>query len=158
AAIGRDFGHELLAAVARQPETKLQATIGRLVDAGLVFQRSVPPHATYLFKHALVRDATYASLLKSRRQQLHASIARVLEDQFPEVATTEPERLAHHYTQAGPEEPAVNYWRKARALALPRSAIFEAAAHLEHGLEALAKLPNDPNQQKAQLELRLALA
>jgi predicted ATPase len=76
---------------------------------------------------------------------------------FPEVATAEPERLAHHYTQAGLEEPALGYWRKAGALALSRSAIFEAAAHFEHGLEALPKLPNDPNQQKAQLELRLAL-
>jgi predicted ATPase len=100
ATIGRGFGHELLAAVARQPETELQATIGRLVDAGLVFRRGLPPHATYLFKHAMVRDAIYASLLKSRRQQLHASIARILEERFPEVATTEPERIAHHYMRA----------------------------------------------------------
>jgi class 3 adenylate cyclase/tetratricopeptide (TPR) repeat protein len=158
AAIGRDFGHELLAAVARQPETELQATIGRLGDSGLVFQRGVPPYATYLFKHALVRDATYASLLKSRRQLLHASIASVLEDRFPEVATTEPERFAHHYTQAGLAEPAVTYWRGAGELAISRSAIFEAVAHLEHGLEALAKLPDNRNRQQTELELRLALA
>ena len=158
AAIGRDFGHELLAAVARQPETELQATIGRLVDAGLVFQRGVPPHATYLFKHVLVRDASYASLLKSRRQQLHASIARILEDRFPEVATAEPERLAHHYTQAALAEPAVNYWRRAGELAISRSAIFEAVAHFGHGLEVLATLPDDRKRQHTEIELRLALA
>jgi tetratricopeptide (TPR) repeat protein len=158
AAIGRDFGHELLAAVARQPEAELQATIGRLVDAGLVFQRGVPPHATYLFKHALVRDATYASLLKSRRQQLHASIARILEERFPEVSTTGPERLAHHYTEAGLAEPAVSYWRRAGELAISRSAIFEAAVHFRHGLEELAKLPDDRKRQQTELELRLALA
>jgi predicted ATPase len=158
AAIGRDFGHELLAALARQPETELQAAIGRLVDAGLVFQRGVPPHATYLFKHALVRDATYASLLKSRRQQLHATIARVLEEHFPGVATTEPERIAHHYTAAGLAEPAVNYWLRAGKLAISRSATSEAVAHFGHGLEALARLTDDRKQQKTELELRLVLA
>jgi predicted ATPase len=158
AAIGRDFAHELLAAVARQPDTELQATIGRLVDAGLLFQRGMPPHATYLFKHALVRDATYASLLKSRRQQLHASIARILEERFPEVGTTEPERLAHHYTQAGLAEPAVNYWRRAGTLALSRSGFPEATAHFRRGLELLARLPDDRKRQQTEIELRLGLA
>ena len=96
AVIGREFPYSLLADVAALPERNLQSVLSQLVDAGLIFQRGVPPQATYLFKHALVQDATYASLLKSRRQQLHASIARILEERFPEVATTEPERLAHH--------------------------------------------------------------
>jgi predicted ATPase/class 3 adenylate cyclase len=158
AAIGREFPYNLLAAVSGLPERNLRSALTQLVDAALIFQRGLPPHSTYLFKHALVQDATYTSLLKSRRQQLHATIARVLEESFPEISTTEPERVAHHYMQAGLLELAVTFWRRAGELAISRSAIFEAAAHLEHGLEALSKLPNDPNHKKAELELRLALA
>ena len=158
AVIGREFSYSLLAAVSALSEPNLQSALSQLVDAGLIFQRGVTPHATYQFKHVLVQDATYASLLKSRRQALHATIAMVLEERFPEFGTTVPERLAHHYTQAGLAEPAVKYWRRAGALAVLRSAIFEAAAHHGHGLEELVNLPNDRNRQQTEIELRLALA
>jgi predicted ATPase len=157
AVIGRDFSYSLLAAVAALPERNLQSALSQLVDAGLIFQRGIPPNATYLFKHALVQDATYASLLKSRRQHLHATIAQVLEVKFPEVSATEPERLAHHYTEAGLAELAVNYWRRAGELALSRSAT-EAVAHFGHGLEALARLPNNRGRQQTEIQLRLSMA
>jgi class 3 adenylate cyclase/tetratricopeptide (TPR) repeat protein len=157
AVIGREFSYSLLTDVAALPERNLQSALSQLVEAGLIFQRGVPPDATYLFKHALVQDATYASLLKSRRQQLHASIARMLEERFPEVATTEPERLAHHYTEAGLAEPAVTYWRNAGELAISRSAISEAVAHLGRGLEVVAKLPDDRRRQQTEIQLRLSM-
>jgi predicted ATPase len=149
---------KLRAALRPAPDKNLQSALSQLVEAGLIFQRGVPPQATYLFKHALVQDATHASLLKSRRHQLHASIARVLEERFPEVATTtEPEWLAHHYTEAGLAEVAVNYWRKAGELAISRSAISEAFAHFGHGLEVLEKLPKDRRRQQTEIQLRLSM-
>ena len=113
--------------------------------AELVFRRGEPPEATYTFKHALVRDAAYESLLKSRRQQLHARIAEALEERFPETARREPELLAHHCTEAGLAEQAVDYWRRAGALALARSATLEAVAQLSRGLELLPGLPDGPS-------------
>jgi predicted ATPase len=158
AAIGREFSYKLVAAISGLPNDQLLSAMSQLVRAELIFQRGTPPDATYLFKHALVQDATYASLVKSRRQQLQATIARVLEKKFPGVGTTEPERLAHHYTEAGLAEPAVKYWRRAGELAISRSAIFEAAAHFGRSIEVLAKLPDDRKRQQTDLELRLALA
>jgi class 3 adenylate cyclase len=132
AALGREFSYQLLAAITPGSEVTLQSSLDRLVAAGLVFERGVPPQSTYWFKHALVQDAAYSTLLKSRRQQLHATIARVLEERFQEVGTTEPERLAQHYEQAGLVESAVNYWRKAGALAVSRWGYPEATAHFKH--------------------------
>jgi class 3 adenylate cyclase len=156
AAIGRDFSHALLAAVADQPERELQAALDQLVASELVFRRGTPPEATYSFKHALVQDAAYGMLLKSRRQQLHARIAQVLEERFPEASAIQPELLAQHYTAAGLHEQAVEYWHRAGQRASERSANLEAIAHLTRGLELAHTLP-DP-QQSARQELKLQVA
>jgi predicted ATPase len=156
AAIGRDFSHALLAAVADQPERELQAALDQLVASELVFRRGTPPEATYSFKHALVQDAAYGMLLKSRRQQLHARIAQVLEERFPEASAIQPELLAQHYTAAGLHEQAVEYWHRAGQRASERSANLEAIAHLTRGLELARTLP-DP-QQSARQELKLQVA
>ena len=113
AVIGRQFSYDLLQAVSQLDEAMLQRELGRLVEAEIVYQRGVPPQATYTFKHALIQDAAYESLLKSTRQQYHQRIAQVLEAQFPETAETQPELLAHHYTEAGLTEQAVRYWHQA---------------------------------------------
>ena len=115
AAIGREFSYALIAAVAGLPERELQAALAQLVAAELVFQRGLPPDAKYLFKHALVQDAAYASLVRSRRQQLHAQIARALEAEFPDVVASEPEVLAHHFTAAGLTERGVLLLAASRA-------------------------------------------
>ena len=110
--------------------------------AGLVFRRGAPPDASYTFKHALVQDAAYRSLLRSRRQQLHARIARAIEERFPEVVSAQPELVAHHLTHAGLVEQAIAYWQKAGELASARSALAEAVAHLTQALDLLVKLPD----------------
>src|ERR1700686_3880584 len=112
-AIGREFSHALLASVVRQSEAELQFALDRLIAAGLLFRQGVPPHATYLFKHALVQDAAYGTLLREPRRVLHARIAEALRDQFPTTTDTEPETVAHHFTQAGLNEAAVEWWGKA---------------------------------------------
>jgi predicted ATPase len=137
AALGREFSHGLLAAVADRPETELQPALDQLVAAELVYRRGTSPEVTYSFKHALVQDAAYGTLLKSRRQQLHARIGRVLEEQFPESADTQPELLAHHCTEAGQIERAVDYWHQAGRQAIARSAMAEAVAQLSKGLQLL---------------------
>jgi predicted ATPase len=133
----------------------LQRELGRLVEAEIVYQRGLPPQATYTFKHALIQDAAYASLLKSTRQQYHQRIAQVLEAQFPETTEAAPELLAQHYTQAGCPEQAIAYWQRAGQRALERSAHLEAVAHLTKGLELLAPLPE--TQVRAQQELDLLI-
>jgi predicted ATPase len=125
AAIGREFSHALLAAVAGKPEADLGSALDRLIAAGLLFRQGVPPQATYLFKHALVQDAAYESLLLSRRRELHARIARVLETEFADRVSKSPEWLAHHYTQAGNLAPAIPLWREAGTLAVRRVALKE---------------------------------
>ena len=157
AAIGREFSHELLAAVAPLGDNKLRDALAQLAEAELVFRRGAPPEASYVFKHALVRDAAYQSLLKSRRQQLHARIAQVLEERFPETVETEPELLAQHCAEAGLAERAVDYWHKAGQRALARSAMAEAVAQLTKGLEVLNGLPGGPERQRRELGLQLAL-
>ena len=114
AAIGREFSYALASAAAALPEKDLKVALGQLVAAELIFQRGVPPDAAYQFKHSLVQDAAYASLVRSRRQQLHGKIARALEEQFPDIAATEPEILAHHFTEAGLTESAIDYWAPRR--------------------------------------------
>src|SRR5437870_1015903 len=128
AVIGRQFAYDLLSTVSQLDDTTLQRELGRLVEAEIVYQRGVLPQATYTFKHALIRDAAYESLLKSTRQQYHQRIAQVLEVQFPETAETQPELVAHHYTEAGLTEKAVPYWHHAGQRAIERSAHVEAIA------------------------------
>jgi class 3 adenylate cyclase/predicted ATPase len=157
AVIGREFSHELLAAVAGLPEAELDHATEQLVTTGLVFRRGGPAQAVYLFKHALVQDAAYGSLLISRRQQLHARIAQVLEERFPETAETEPELLAHHFGQAGLAEEAVDYHERAGRRALARSALAEALAQFGAALARLQDLPRAEGRLRRELALRLAL-
>jgi class 3 adenylate cyclase/predicted ATPase len=158
AVLGREFSYELLQAVSAQTEETLQAGLARLVEAELLYQRGRPPRARYLFKHALIQDAAYASLLKSTRQRVHQRIANVVEARFPEVAETQPALLAHHYTEAGCAAQAVRYWQRAGQQALQHSANLEATQHLTTGLTLLATLPETPAQVQQELDLQLALA
>jgi predicted ATPase len=160
ATLGRTFAYELLQAVSPQDEATLQQVLAQLVEAELLYQRGVPPQATYLFKHALIQDAAYQSLLRSTRQQYHQRIAQVLESRFPETCETQPELLAHHYTEAGLGGQALPYWQQAGERAIQRSANLEAIGHLTRGLEVLRTLPNTPNrtQQELDLQTRLGLA
>jgi predicted ATPase len=157
AVIGRQFTYALLQAVSQLDEPTLQRELGRLVDAELVYQRGLPPQATYLFKHALIQDAAYQSLLKSTRQQYHQRIAQVLEEYFPETAEAQPELLAHHYTEAGLIEQAVGYWHQAGQGAVERSANVEAIAHLNKGLEVLKILPETPERTQQELAVLASL-
>jgi class 3 adenylate cyclase/predicted ATPase len=157
AAIGREFSHALLVAVTDRPEPELLSALNQLVAAELVFRRGAPSEATYTFKHALVQDAAYGTLLKSRRQHLHARIAHVLEEQFPEVAESQPALLAYHSTEAGLTADAVNYRCRAARLAVAQSAHLEAIAEATKGLEALAGLPDGPERRRQELDLQLAL-
>jgi class 3 adenylate cyclase/predicted ATPase len=157
AVIGRQFPYALLHAVSQLDEAMLQHELGRLVEAEIVYQRGMPPQATYVFKHALIQDTAYASLLKSTRQQYHQRIAQVLETQFPETTETQPELLAHHYTEAGITEKAVYYWYTAGQKASERSAHVEAISHLRTGLALLQTLPETPERTQQELLLHIAL-
>lgn len=141
ACIGREFSHDLLSAVSPLPQDKLQAALDQLASAELIFRRGAPPEATYTFKHALVQDAAYASLLKSRRQVLHRVIAEALETRFPALVATAPELAAHHHTAAGLHDKAVGYWLDAGRRAIDRFANAEAIGHLSAGLQVLQSLP-----------------
>jgi class 3 adenylate cyclase/tetratricopeptide (TPR) repeat protein len=157
AVIGREFSYELLAATAQMDEPKLGVTLEGLVDSELASCRGTPPDAVYTFKHALVRDAAYESLLKSRRQQLHGRIATVLRERFPDRAEAEPEVLAHHATEGGLLDDAASYWHKAGLRANYRSADPEAIAHLSKGLDVLAQLPESSARRGREVDLLLAL-
>ena len=156
ACIGREFGHELLAEVVSMPEAELAAALDRLVAAELVFRRGLPPGATYVFKHALVRDAAYESLLKRRRQELHARIGESIEALFPQLVDAQPELVARHFGEAGLAEKSIPYWLQAGRLAAARSANTEAIAHLRSGLECVQVL--SPGVERARFELSLQLA
>ena len=157
AAIGREFSHALLAAVACKPEAELQSALDRLIAAGLLFRQGVPPHATYLFKHALVQDAAYGTLLREPRRALHARIAETLENQFAEIAENQPELLARHCTEAGLIEKAAGLWGKAGQRSLERSALVEAVAQLTRALDQIAALPATPALRREQIKLQVAL-
>jgi class 3 adenylate cyclase/predicted ATPase len=157
ATLGREFSYELLQAVSPWDEATLRRGLQQLVEAEFLYQRGLPPQATYRFKHALIQDAAYQSLLKRTRQQSHQRIAAVLEGRFPEVCETQPELLAHHCTEAGLTEPAIAYWQRAGQQALQRSANLEAVQHLTKGLEILATLPETPAWAQQELDLQLAL-
>jgi class 3 adenylate cyclase/tetratricopeptide (TPR) repeat protein len=157
AAIGREFSWELIAAVAPHSRPELDQALAQLTASGLAFQQGTPPDAVYAFKHALVHDAAYDSLLKSRRQQLHGKIAKVIQEHFPITEDSEPELLAHHYTEAKQPEKAIPLWRKAGSLALKRMALAEAIAHLNNGLELVATLPASAERDSSELDLRILL-
>jgi tetratricopeptide (TPR) repeat protein len=157
AVVGREFSFELLSAVAGMPKERLSDALAQLVQSELIFQRGEIPQAVYTFKHALVRDAAYAGLLKTRRAQLHAAIAVVIEERFPEIVDAQPETLAHHLTVAGLNERAAHYWLKAGMSAARRSANPEAIAHLQRGIEAVRLLPDMPTKLRTELDFQLAL-
>jgi predicted ATPase/class 3 adenylate cyclase len=157
AAIGRDFAYDLLAAVSPVPEGELEQVLNDLVASGLVFRRGTPQQASYSFKHALVQDAAYATLLRSKRQQLHARIAAALEQHYLETVQAQPELLAHHYTEAGLAETAIDYWLRAGRRSIARSAMAEAVVQLRKGLELLAGLPETDQRHRQELDLQVAL-
>jgi predicted ATPase len=157
ATLGREFSYELLQAVSPLDETMLQQGLRQLMEAELLYQRGLPPQATYLFKHALIQDAAYQSLLKSQRQQLHQQIAQRLAERFPETIETQPELLAHHYTEASRVGQAIPYWQQAGQRASQRSAYVEAIGHLTKGLELLATLPETLERTQQELSLQITL-
>jgi predicted ATPase len=157
AAIGREFSHPLLASVVRQPEAELKSALNRLVVAGLLFRRDEPPHATYLFKHALVQDAAYGTLLREPRRTLHARIAETIESEFADIAENRPELLARHWTEAGVIDKAAFLWGKAGQRSLARSALVEAAEQLRRALDQIATLPSTPVLRGEQIKLQIAL-
>jgi len=157
AAIGREFSYSLVQALVAREESALKHALAQLEQAELVFRRGEPPDAVYSFKHALVRDAAYESLLKSRRQQLHGQIARALEQRFADTVASQPEIVAQHFTEAGLVEPAIDYWLKAGHLALSRSANAEAVKHLRQGIELTRSLAPSPERVRKELDFYLAL-
>jgi len=157
AVIGRQFPYALLQVVSQLDDATLQRELGRLVEAEIVYQRGVPPQATYIFKHALIQDAAYESLLRSTRQQYHQRLAQVLAERFPDTAETQPELLAHHYTEAGLSTQALPYWHMAGQRALERSTNAEAVSHLTKGLEILKTLPDTPERTHQELSLQATL-
>ena len=157
AALGRSFSYELISAVAGMPQQKMDEALDQLASAELIFRRGVPPDAEYTFKHALVQDAAYSTLLRSRRLQLHAHIAATLEDKFPEIVGAEPQLLAQHCTEAGLNEKAIGYWLKAGRQAVARSAMPEAVAQLRKGLSVLANQPDTPSRQQQELNFQSTL-
>src|SRR6516164_7045725 len=157
AVLGREFAYELIAPVAQHPERELQAALDQLDEAGLLFCRGTAPHASYLFKHALVLDAAYSTLLRGRRQELHARVAPALEALFADLVERQPELLAHHLTAAGNTERAVDQWLKAGRHGAARLAYLEAIAHFERGLGLLQSLEESPVRDGREIELQLAL-
>jgi predicted ATPase/DNA-binding response OmpR family regulator/class 3 adenylate cyclase len=159
AALGREFSYEAIAAVADWlPEHRLQEALHSLVRSELLYCRGILPDTVYLFKHALLQDAAHEALLRSRRRELHARIAAVLEERFPEVAEQQPALLAHHYTEAGSVEQAAIYWGKAGRQSAARSAMIEAEAQLRRGLLLISDLPDSRDRKRQELDLQVTLA
>jgi class 3 adenylate cyclase/tetratricopeptide (TPR) repeat protein len=158
AALGRQFSHELIAAVAPMPPAELDEALGQLVGAELIYRRGIPPDAEYTFKHALVQDAAYSTMLRTRRQQLHTHIAATLEGRFPETVMVQPVLLAHHCEEGGLTERAVDYWLAAGRQAWERSMIAEAVALLRRGLALVPVLPDTDRRREREFDLQIALA
>jgi class 3 adenylate cyclase/tetratricopeptide (TPR) repeat protein len=156
AMLGREFSYELIQPVAQRSDAELQAALARLTEAGLLFCRGAPPHASYMFKHALVQDAAYGTLLRARRQELHGHVGAVLEEHFADLVERQPELLAHHLTAAGGTERAVDQWLKAGRHAAERSAHHEAISHFDRGLAVLPTLPEGRARDEREIELQLA--
>jgi len=157
AILGREFRYDFLKIVSSWTEATLGRELNRLVDAGLLYQRGVPPHATYVFKHALIQEAAYQSLLKKTRKEYHARVANVLEQQFSEVAQTHPELIAHHLTGAELHQRAADYWYRAGRRAIERSANLEAITQLRNGLDALRAIPESPERSQQELAMQALL-
>jgi predicted ATPase len=157
AALGRQFSHELISAAAGMPQEQLDHALEQLVTAELMFRRGIPPDAEYTFKHALVQDAAYSTLLKARRQQIHRKIAMTLEQKFPDVVAAQPALLAQHCTDAGLAHKAIGYWLDAGRKSVSRSAMAEAVSQLRRGLELVPVQPDTPERQRLELELQSAL-
>jgi tetratricopeptide (TPR) repeat protein len=157
AVIGREFTNDLLRAVAGAPEPKLEHDLAQLVDGGVLLRRGSPPTTRYTFRHALIQDAAYGLLLTGTRRQYHQRVAETLTSRFPEVAETQPELLARHFSEAGLVEPAVGYWLRAARRGVERSANVEAAAHARQGLELLERLPPTADRDGLELALQTAL-
>ena len=157
AVIGRDFSYALLRAVAGMDDAPLQAALERLAEADILLVQGLPPDADYRFKHALIQDAAYENLLKSRRQVLHRRVGETLRDKFAGTAAAEPELLAHHFTQAGLTEAAIEWWGKAGQRSLERSALVEAAEQFTRALDQIATLPATPALRREQIKLQVAL-
>jgi predicted ATPase len=158
ATLGREFPYDLLQAVAPWDEGTLQRGLHQLVEAEFLYQQGLPPQGTYLFKHALIQEAAYQSLLRSTRQRHHQSIAQVLEARFPGLCETQPELLAHHFTEAGLSVQAVPYWQRAGQRAMQRSANAETVSHISKGLELLRTLADTPERTRQELEMQTMLA
>jgi predicted ATPase len=158
AVIGRDFSYKLLREIAGIGDAPLQAGLERLADADILLVQGLPPASDYRFKHALIQDAAYENLLKSRRQALHRRTAEVLRDQFADTAAAEPALLAHHFTQAGMTEAALEWWRTAGQRSLARSALLEGAAQLNRALDQIATLPATPDLRREEIKLEAAFA
>jgi predicted ATPase len=157
AAIGREFSHALLSAVVSKPQPELVSALDRLIAAGLLFRQGVPPYANYLFKHALVQDAAYGTLLREPRRALHARVAETLESQFADIAENQPELLARHCTEAGLIERAASLWGKAGQRSLERSALAEAVEQLTRALAQIETLPATSTLRREQIKLQVAL-
>jgi class 3 adenylate cyclase/predicted ATPase len=156
AVLGREFSYDLVEQVAQQPADELRVGLDRLAEAGLLFCRGVAPQSSYLFKHALVQDAAYGTLLRAKRQELHARVATALEQRFTELVERRPELLAHHLTAAGDTERAVDQWLRAGQYAAARLAHLEALRHFERGLATLATVPKSRARGAQEIELQLA--
>jgi class 3 adenylate cyclase/predicted ATPase len=157
AAIGREFSYEIVADVARRPEEELKEILSRLVEAGLIFQHGEPPRSSFLFKHGLLQDAAYSTLLRGPRRSLHERIAQTIEEAFPEIAASQPELVARHRTEAGLKKQATVYWQRAGELALRRSAGSEALRHFSSALRILEELPDATERWQQELDIRLGL-
>jgi predicted ATPase len=158
AVIGRDFSYKLLREIAGIGDAPLQAALERLADADILLVQGLPPASDYRFKHALIQDAAYENLLKSRRQALHRRTAEVLRDQFAETAAAEPALLAHHFTQAALTEAAIEWWRTAGQRSLARAALVEGVEHLKRALDQIATLPATPDLRREEIKLEVAFA
>jgi len=157
AAVGRQFSHEMISAAALMPQQQVDRALEQLMNAELIFRRGTPPEAEYMFKHALVQEAAYQSLLRSKRQQYHRQIAKTLEERFSEIVDAQPHLLAHHYTEADLKGQAIPYWEKAGHKAVMRSANAEAVNHFTKALELLKTMPETPECSQTELALQLAL-
>ena len=157
AVLGREFAYATLKALTPLDDATLQERLAQLVEAELLYQRGRPPRARYIFKHALIQDVAYASLLKSTRQHYHQQIAHLFAHHFPDLVETQPELVAHHYTEAGLVEQAIPYWQQAGRRAAQRSANVEAVTHLRRGLALLEMLPETPERNQHELAIQATL-
>ena len=156
--IGREFSYEQIQAISDIEEAELSQELTQLVEAELLYQRGVPPRVVYIFKHALIQDAAYQSLLRRTKQQYHERIANVLEEQFPEICDAQPELLANHYMASASHAKAVVYWQRAARQALERSACTDALAYVDQGLAACANLPETGDRDRHELALQTTRA